>query len=317
MIGLPSGLERVRWKRVGHLAAAFDHAEDLGAARARGFAGSPSTSAPAPSAITKPSRFLENGLAALLGRIVRGGQRREQREADQRFGIDRAVGADAERGVGFAAADRLDAELDGGGARGAGGRQRNRRALGAEAGRRGGRRPSRTGSARGCARNAPPAAAREQVVVGDDGRWRRTRRAILAALRPLDLDRRHGEEQRPGKSCAADRRIRRRLLRRRCRPCARRASVAQNGSTGMKSTVPAIVVFRPSVGKRRDGVDAGSGRRSACSSCRPCRAPSEVTTPMPVTTTIGARAVRCARALLLRLILQPAASTSARPSPRQ
>ena len=91
-----------------------------------------STSAPAPSAMTKPSRFLAKGLARLRRRIVRGRQRRQQRKADQRFRIDRAVGADAERRLGFAAADRLDAELDRGRARRAGGRQRNRRALGAE-----------------------------------------------------------------------------------------------------------------------------------------------------------------------------------------
>ena len=49
---------------------------------------------PAPSAMTKPSRFLENGLAAAFGVIVRGRKRRQQREAHQRFGVHRAVGAD-------------------------------------------------------------------------------------------------------------------------------------------------------------------------------------------------------------------------------
>ena len=33
MIGLPSGLERVRWNEIRHFAAAFDHAENLCAAR--------------------------------------------------------------------------------------------------------------------------------------------------------------------------------------------------------------------------------------------------------------------------------------------
>src|SRR5665647_2998391 len=48
------------------------------------------------------------------------------------FGIDRAVGAHAERGIRLAAPDRLDAELNRAGARGAGGGQRDRRALCAE-----------------------------------------------------------------------------------------------------------------------------------------------------------------------------------------
>ena len=37
MIGLPSGLERVRWKASAISPAAFHHAEDLGAARLGGF----------------------------------------------------------------------------------------------------------------------------------------------------------------------------------------------------------------------------------------------------------------------------------------
>ena len=36
MVGLPSGLERVRWNEFGQLAAALDHAENFGAARLRG-----------------------------------------------------------------------------------------------------------------------------------------------------------------------------------------------------------------------------------------------------------------------------------------
>ena len=61
-----------------------------------------------------------------------GRERREQREPDQRLGGDRAVGADRQRPVAFAAPDRLDAELDGGRAGGAGGRQRDRQAARAE-----------------------------------------------------------------------------------------------------------------------------------------------------------------------------------------
>ena len=91
-----------------------------------------STSAPAPSAITKPSRFLENGLDRGLRRIVLGRQRRQQREPDQRLGIDRAIGCDAQRCLGLAAADCFDPELNCACSRCAGRRERDRRALGAE-----------------------------------------------------------------------------------------------------------------------------------------------------------------------------------------
>ena len=55
---------------IGHLAAAFHHAQDLRAARAA-CASVSSTSAPAPSAITKPSRSLLNGRAAACGGSLR------------------------------------------------------------------------------------------------------------------------------------------------------------------------------------------------------------------------------------------------------
>ncbi len=67
-----------------------------------------------------------------LRRLVGARQRREKREADHHFRVDRAVGAERDRRIGVAAADRLDAELDRGRAGGAGGRQRDRRALGAD-----------------------------------------------------------------------------------------------------------------------------------------------------------------------------------------
>ena len=51
----------------------------------------------------------------------------------ERFRVHRAVGADAQSRVRLAAPDRLDAELDRGAAGRAGGRERDRRALGAEA----------------------------------------------------------------------------------------------------------------------------------------------------------------------------------------
>src|SRR5205809_5265701 len=64
------------------------------------------------------------------------------------------------------------------------------------------------------------------------------------------------------------------------------SSVEQNGSTGMKSTVPAIVVLRPSLAKRvmrwmPDSPAVSLAQLSALP------APSEVITPMPVTTTTG------------------------------
>src|SRR5205823_12152584 len=64
------------------------------------------------------------------------------------------------------------------------------------------------------------------------------------------------------------------------------SSVEQNGSTGTKSTLPAIVVLRPSLGKRvmRWMPDSPAVSLAQLSSLP---APSEVMTPMPVTTTIG------------------------------
>src|SRR5712671_6748870 len=64
------------------------------------------------------------------------------------------------------------------------------------------------------------------------------------------------------------------------------SSVEQNGSTGTKSTLPAIVVLRPSLAKRvmrwmPDSPAVSFAQLSALP------APSEVMTPMPVTTTIG------------------------------
>src|SRR6478609_3826001 len=63
-------------------------------------------------------------------------------------------------------------------------------------------------------------------------------------------------------------------------------SVDVKGSTGTKSTVPAIVVFSPSIGKRvivrmPDSPAVSFAQLSAFP------APSDVTTPMPVTTTSG------------------------------
>src|SRR6266542_3198177 len=80
----------------------------------------------------QPMMALPSGLDRVRWNVG-GRERRQEREADQAFRIDRAIGADAERGVGLAAADRLDAELNRARSRRTGGRNRNRRALGAEA----------------------------------------------------------------------------------------------------------------------------------------------------------------------------------------
>ena len=95
-------------------------------------------------------------------------------------------------------------------------------------------------------------------------------------------------------------------------------AVEENGSTGTKSTVPAIVVFRPSVGKRvmvrmPDSPAVSFAQLSALP------APSEVTTPMPVTTTIGRPNLSRVAVMVPRKFapFSLIASTSAMPSPRQ
>ena len=118
-------------KRVGQFTAAGNDPENRRAARDGGFIAFKHQRAGAFRHDETVAIFRER-LGRSLRRIVLGRQRRQQRKPDQGFRIDRAVGRDAQRGVGFAAADRLDAELDGGGAGGAGGRKRNRRSLGAE-----------------------------------------------------------------------------------------------------------------------------------------------------------------------------------------
>src|SRR5262245_3891873 len=76
------------------------------------------------------------------------------------------------------------------------------------------------------------------------------------------------------------------------------SSVEQNGSTGTKSIAPAMVVFNPSVGKRRIGLMPDIPAVSFCQfSALP--APSDVTTPMPVTTTSGRPALSCVDSMFL------------------
>ena len=109
----------------------------------------------------------------------------------------------------------------------------------------------------------------------------------LQALRPLDLDGGDGKKQRPRKiAFAADRRLRNGFLDGDIGQPFPPRSVEEKGSTGTKSIDPAIVVFKPSVGKRvmvriPDSPAVSFFQLSALP------APSEVTTPMPVMTTIG------------------------------
>ncbi len=62
--------------------------------------------------------------------------------------------------------------------------------------------------------------------------------------------------------------------------------VEEKGSTETKSTVPAIVVFRPSIGKRVT-VRIPDSPAVSLVQLSTLPAPSDVTTPIPVTTTIG------------------------------
>jgi hypothetical protein len=96
-------------------------------------------------------------------------------------------------------------------------------------------------------------------------------------------------------------------------------SVEEKGSTGTKSIVPAIVVFKPSVGKRvivriPDSPAVSFVQLSALPE------PSDVTTPMPVTTTIGLPNLSRVAVMLPPQVPRRAhltASTKAMPSPRQ
>src|SRR5262249_20873334 len=121
------------------------------------------------------------------------------------------VGTDAERSLGFTAADRFDAELDRARARCTGGRYGNRRALGPEAlGEMLGHRREQTAFVNGmeaarCAR-AQKIVVSCAVVGAGAGRQH-------VAMRPLDLDWSNREEQRAGEvALAADASLADRLL---------------------------------------------------------------------------------------------------------
>ena len=97
------------------------------------------------------------------------------------------------------------------------------------------------------------------------------------------------------------------------------SAVDEEGSTVTKSTVPAIVDFRPSIGKRVT-VRMPDSPAVSFSQLSALPAPSDVTTPMPVTTTIGLPnlsrgAVMMSPSISRRRYLM--ASTSAMPSPCQ
>src|SRR5436853_7763610 len=66
MIGLPSGLDLVRWKESA-ISPQPSITPRILAPRALACSRLSRTRAPAPSAMTNPSRFFENGLAAALG----------------------------------------------------------------------------------------------------------------------------------------------------------------------------------------------------------------------------------------------------------
>ena len=83
MVGLPSGAERVRWK-LSAISPQPSTTPRIFAPRACACARLSSTSAPAPSAITKPSRFFENGCDAPDGGSfeVDSAERSEKRISD-------------------------------------------------------------------------------------------------------------------------------------------------------------------------------------------------------------------------------------------
>ena len=97
--------------------------------------------------------------------------------------------------------------------------------------------------------------------------------------------------------------------------------VDERGSTATKSTVPAIVVFKPSIGNRvmvrmPDSPTVSFAQLSVLP------APSEVTMPMPVTTTTGLPSLSRGPVMFSAPIKSPKTPRSldrldeARPSPR-
>ena len=85
----------------------------IGAPRARACSYSSSTTMPAPSAITKPSRPRSNGRDAARRVVVAGGQRPHVGERRNGHAGDRPFAAAGEHHVGDAAADQLPRRADG------------------------------------------------------------------------------------------------------------------------------------------------------------------------------------------------------------
>src|SRR6516164_3498060 len=208
--GLAVGAGAGAVERIRHLAAAGEHAENLRPACNGGLVileheGRGSLRH------DKAVAVLGEWLGRRLRRVVCGRQRRQEREADQALRVDGAIGADAERSLGFATADRLDAELDRARPRRTGGRHRNRRALGPEAlGEMLGHGSELAAFVNGmeAARRARPQkiVVSYRVVGAGAGRQR-------VAVRPFDLDRSDGEEQWAGEvAFAADASLADRLL---------------------------------------------------------------------------------------------------------
>ena len=139
------------------------------------------------------------------------------------------------------------------------------------------------------------AADAQHGVIVDLGRGA-DRPSEFLALRPLDFDGATARNSGPGKSPLVPMPDWAMASSVASSPSRSERSVDENGSTGMKSIVPAIVVFSPSVGKRvmvrmPDSPAVSFFQLSALP------APSEVTTPMPVTTTIGLPNLSCVVAM--------------------
>src|SRR5947209_1114967 len=97
--------------------------------------------------------------------------------------------------------------------------------------------------------------------------------------------------------------------------------VDESGSTATKSTVPAIVDLKPSIGKRVT-VRMPDSPAVSFAQLSVLPAPSEVTMPMPVTTTIGRPSLSRGAVMFSPPVKTPKrrdhliASTRAMPSPR-
>ncbi len=203
-------MERVRWK-----SSAFSpqplRMPRIVAPRASALSSDSSTSAAEPSARTKPSRSLENGLEAFSGMslLVDSADSSEKRisasaVAEPSAPIDSARSA-------FAAPDRLDAELDRGSAGGAGGRKRDRQAARAETvGQPVGDRAELRRLEN--VQRLQAAADGQEPLDSLSGSFDRI--VEREAVAPVQLDRRRGEEQRAAEIAVGEAGLVERLARR-------------------------------------------------------------------------------------------------------